>query len=204
MQCDMHQWHLVDDWQQLYAFLRTLLPKAHLDGELHLGPLPHLTGNLLHPLGVLQQPASATGLHLHRERTAHIEVYASPSKPLHHVAQPCELFAILGNHLRHRRHTGIGCGVDIPQILLPYLAFLYPHKGRVILVHPADALPVRPPVDRVGIPLQRCESDVHIGHFTIGLPAFCQASMPPSRLYTVQPLAASCSAALRLRLPPRQ
>ena len=114
---------------------------------------------------MLQQSAAATGLHLHRERAAHVEVDTVPPLPLQCVAEARELVAASSYHLRHRRHAGVALGVGVAEVFLSHLAMLHPHKRRIILIHPADALVVRPTVDGVGVALERGKGNVHIIHF---------------------------------------
>ena len=140
------------------------MSQAHLHGEQHLGAAQHLTLNLLNAVGVLEKSAPAPGLSLHGERAAHIEVYPLPALLLQCVAEPCELVAAGGYHLRHRGHACVALGVGVAQILLSHLPLFNPHKRRIVLIHPADALMVRPPVDSVGVALQRGEGNVHVGY----------------------------------------
>ena len=160
MQGNMAEGHAVDGLQRPQTLVGALLPEAHLDGEDDLRPALHLGEEFLQLVGVLQEAAAASGMHLEGKGAAHVDVDAPPALRLEGVAEARQFVAVAGNDLRHRGDAAVGFGVRIAQVLAPHLPFLNPHEGRIVLPHPAGALPMRPPVRRIRIPLQRRKSNV--------------------------------------------
>ena len=91
-----------------------------------------------------------------RHRAAQIQVDLLVAQLRQFLHCPQRLIRLVGEHLRHQRHSGVVLRSHVPLFLcLEMLRIVGRHKGRVVSVRPREEFVVRVSVHVPGDPLQR-------------------------------------------------